>query len=172
MEHILRHCRVPGSTGLDLEELRCFLVDLQARCLYSLHILASLIRLVYSVLPPEVSRTSCNLSSRVWILVFHRRTQSVYDMVHLAYPLVMGCTLWVLLSEIFCWSRILLFRSYAIPSFCGRSPGNYCLCTLRLLGCGSRSYHNCGISSFGHRIYFLCHRQVTVFVCYCSAGYC
>jgi hypothetical protein len=81
------------------------------------------------VLPPGVSRTSCNLSSRIWILVFHQRTQSVCGMVRLAYPLVMGCTLWVLLSEIFCCSHSLLFRSYGILSFYSRSLGNYCLST-------------------------------------------
>jgi hypothetical protein len=72
-------------------------------------------------------------------------------MVRLTYPLVMGYTLWVLLSEIFCCSRSLLFHSYGISSFCGRFLDNYCLCTLRLLGCGSHSCRNCGISSFGHR---------------------
>jgi hypothetical protein len=46
MEHILHHCRVPSSAGLDLEELHCFLVDLQARCLRSLRILVILLRLV------------------------------------------------------------------------------------------------------------------------------
>jgi hypothetical protein len=72
-------------------------------------------------------------------------------MVGLAYLLVMGCTLWILLSEAFC---ILLFRSYDIPSFYGRSLGSYYPCTLWLLGYESRSYRNCGIFSFGLHIYF------------------
>jgi hypothetical protein len=46
MERILRHRRVPGSAGLDLEELHCFLVDLQAHCLCSLCILVILLWLV------------------------------------------------------------------------------------------------------------------------------
>jgi hypothetical protein len=166
MGHILRHRRVPGSAVLDLDELHCFLVDLQARCLCSLRTLASLLQLAYSVLPPRVSRTSCNLLLRVSILVSHQRTQSVYDMVRLAYPLVLGCTLWVLLSNFFCCSRSLLFHSYGIPSFYGRSLGSYCLCTLRLLGCGNRSCHNCENSSFGLHICFLYHPLVIMSV-YC-----
>jgi hypothetical protein len=42
-------------------------------------------------------------------------------MVCLAYPLVMGYTLWVLLSDFFCCSHSLLFRSCGISSFCGLS---------------------------------------------------
>jgi hypothetical protein len=138
------------------------------RCLCSLCILVSSLRLVYSLLPLGVSRTSCNLSSRVWTLVFHQRTRNECGTVHLAYPLVMGCTLWVLLSGIFCCSRSLLFHNYGIPSFCGRFLDNHYLCTPRLLGCGSRSCRNCGISSFGHRIYFLCRLLVIVFICCCT----
>jgi hypothetical protein len=65
MEHILRHRRVPGSADLDLEELHCFLVDLQVRCLCFLCIPAILLWLACLVLLPVVSRTLCNLSSRV-----------------------------------------------------------------------------------------------------------
>jgi hypothetical protein len=89
-------------------------------------------------------------------------------MVRLAYLLVMGCTLWVLLSEIFCCFRSLLFRSYDALSFDGRSLDSYCLCTLRLLGCGSRSCHNCEISSFGLHICFLYHPLVIAFICCCT----
>jgi hypothetical protein len=165
MEHILHRRHVPGSTDLDLEELHCFLVDLQARCLCFLRIPAVLLRLACLLLLPIVLRTLCNLSSRVWILVSHQQTRSVYDRVRLACLLVMGCTLWILLSETFC---ILLFCSYDIPSFDGRSLGSYYPCTLRLLGCESHSYRNYGISSFGLCICFLYHPLATVSICCCT----
>jgi hypothetical protein len=85
-----------------------------------------LLRLACLVLLPVVSRTLCNLSSCAWILISHQQTRSVCDMVHLAYLLVMGCTLWVLLPETFC---SLIFRSYDILSFYGRSLGSYYPCT-------------------------------------------
>jgi hypothetical protein len=109
MEHILHHHRVSGSAGLDFEELHYFLADLQARCLCFLRIPTILLRLACLVLLPVASRTLCNLSLRAWILVSHQQTRSVCDMPRLAYLLVMGCTLWILLSENFC---SLLFHSY------------------------------------------------------------
>jgi hypothetical protein len=69
---------------------------------------------------------------------------------------VMGYTLWV------------LFHSCGIPSFCGHFLDNHCLCTPWLLGCGSRSCRNCGISTFGRRICFLYRPLVTVFICCCT----
>jgi hypothetical protein len=155
----------PCSAGLDLVGLHCFLVDLQARCLCFLRILFTLLRLACLVLLPVVSRMLCNLSSRVWILISHQQTRSVYDIVHLAYLLAMGCTLWILLSKTFC---SLLFRSYDIPSFYGRYIGSYCPCTLRLLGCESHSCRNCGISSFGLHICFLYHPLAIMSVCCCT----
>jgi hypothetical protein len=138
---------------------------LQARCLCFLHILFTLLWLSCLVMLPVISRTLCNLSLHVWILVSHQQMRSVYDMVHLAYPLAMGCTPWILLAEIFC---NLLFLSYDILSFCGRYLGSYCPCTLRLLGCESHSCHNCGISSFGLHICFLCHPLAIMSVCCCT----
>jgi hypothetical protein len=85
MEHILHHHHIPGSSGLDFEELHCFLADLQAHCLCFLRIPTILLRLACLVLLPTVSKTSCNLSLRAWILVSHQRTRSVYDTVRLAY---------------------------------------------------------------------------------------
>jgi hypothetical protein len=64
MEHILRRHRIPGSAGLDFEELHCFLADLQAHCLCFLRIPVVLLWLACLVLFPVVSKTSCNLSLR------------------------------------------------------------------------------------------------------------
>jgi hypothetical protein len=143
--------------------LRC--TQLMGSIIYTL---VTSLQLVYSLLPLGVLRTSCNLSSRVWTLVFHQRTRSVCGTVRLAYPLVIGYTFWVLLSEIFCCSHSLLFHSCGIPRFFGRFLDKHCLCTPRLLGCGSRSCHNCGISSFGHCTCFLCRLLVIVFICCCT----
>jgi hypothetical protein len=168
MEHILRRRRVPSSAGLDLEGFRCFLVDLQACCLCLLRILVILLPLACLVLLPGVSRTSCNLSLHAWILVSHRQTRSVCDMVRLAYLLVMSCILWVLLPEISCCFCSILFRSYGALSLYDHSLGSYCLCTLWLLGCGSHSCHNFEISSFGLHICFLYHLLVIMSVCCCT----
>jgi hypothetical protein len=84
MERTLCHRHVPGLAGLVLEGLRCFLVDLQEDYWCFLCILAILPRFASLVLLPVVSRMLCNLSLCAWILTFHRRTQSVYDKVHLA----------------------------------------------------------------------------------------
>jgi hypothetical protein len=137
-------------------------------CSCSLRIPVSLLRLVCLLLPPRVSRMFCSLSLRVWTLFFHRRTRSVYGTVRLAYHLVMGCILEVPLTVTFCYSHSLLFRSCGIPSFYGHLLDNYCLCIPRLLGCGSHSCRNCGISSFGHRIRFLCRLLVIMFVYCCT----
>jgi hypothetical protein len=137
------------------------------RCSCSLRIPVSLLWLVCLLLPPRVSRMFCSLSLRVWTLFFHRRRRSVYGMVHLAYHLVMGCILEVPLTETFCCSHRLLFHSCGILSFCSHLLDNYCLCIPWLLDCGSRSCRNCGISSFGHRICFLCRLLVIVFICCC-----
>jgi hypothetical protein len=135
---------------------------LQAHCLCFLHIPVVLLWLTCLVLLPVVLKMSCNLSLHAWILVSHQQTQNVYDMVRLAYLQVMGCTLWILLSETFC---SLPFRSYDILSFYGRSLGSYYPCTLQLLGCESHSYRNCGISSFGLHICFLYRPLAIMFVC-------
>jgi hypothetical protein len=164
MEHILHRHRVPGSAGLDFEEFHCFLADLQVHCLCFLRIPAVLLRLICLVPLPVVSKTSCSLSLRAWILVSHQQTRSVYDMVSLAYLQVMGCSLWILLSETF---YSLPFRSCDILSFYGRSLDSYYLCTLRLLGCEVHSCRNCGISSFDLHICFLYHPLAIMFVCCC-----
>jgi hypothetical protein len=71
MEHILRRRCVPGLVDLVPEELHCFLADLQVSYLCFLRIPAFLLWLACLVLLPIISRTSCNLSSCVWILVSH-----------------------------------------------------------------------------------------------------
>jgi hypothetical protein len=114
MEHILRRHRVPGLAGLDFEELHYFLANLQAHCLCFLRIPIVLLWLTCLVLLPVVSKMLCNLSLHAWIVVSHQQTWSVYDMVRLAYLQVMGCTLWILLSETFC---SLPFHSCDILSF-------------------------------------------------------
>jgi hypothetical protein len=164
MERTLCRRHIPGFTGLVLEELHCFLVDLQGDCWCFLRILAVLLWLACLVLLPIFSRMLCNLSLRAWILTFHQRTQSVCDKVHLAYLLVMGCTLWILLSETFC---SLLSYSFDIPSFCGRSLGSCCPCTLRLHGYGSHSCRSCGIFFFGPGIYFFYHPLAITSACCC-----
>jgi hypothetical protein len=164
MEHILHRCCVPDSTGLDFEGLHCFLADLQARCLCFLHISAILLRLACLVLLLIASRTLCNLSLQCWILISRQQMRSVYGMARLTYLLVMGCTLWILLSEFFC---SLLSHSCDISNFCGRSLGSCCPCTLQLLGCESRSYRNCGIFSLDLHICFLYHPlAITCVYCY------
>jgi hypothetical protein len=72
MEHILHHHRVPGSAGLDFEELHCFLADLHAHCLCFLRIPVILLWLTCLVLLPVVLKTLCNLSLRAWILVSYQ----------------------------------------------------------------------------------------------------
>jgi hypothetical protein len=72
------------------------------------------------------------------------------------------------LVETFCYSRNLLFCCCGIPNFCGHFLDKYYLCIPRLLGCGSRGCRNCGISSFGHRICFLCCPLVITFVYCCT----
>jgi hypothetical protein len=157
---------------------RCFISVMSTTCIlhmqwyagspHSLRILVSLLRLVCLLLPPGVSRMLCNHLLRVWILFFHRRTRSVYGMVRLAYHMVKGCILKVLLAGTFCCSRSLLFHSCGIPGFCDHFLDNYCLCIPRLLGCGSRGCRNCEIFSFGHRICFLYRLLVIMFICCCT----
>jgi hypothetical protein len=157
---------------------RCFISVMSTTCIlhmqwyagspHSLRILVSLLRLVCLLLPPGVSRMLCNHLLRVWILFFHRRTRSVYGMVRLTYHLVMGCTSGVLLPETFCCSHSLFFHNCGIPNFCDLFPDNCCLCILRLFGCESRSYRNCGIFSFGYHICFIYRLLVIAFVCCCT----
>jgi hypothetical protein len=111
-----------------------------------------LLRLACFLLPPEVSGMFYSLSLHVWTLFFHRRTQNVYGMVRLAYHLVMDCIPWVPWTGTFCCCRNLLCHSCGIRSSCGRLLDNYYLCNPRLLDYENRSYHSCGIFSFGYPI--------------------
>jgi hypothetical protein len=163
MEHTLRHRRVPGLAGLILEVLHCSLADLWEVCCF-LRILVALLRFVCLMLPLVASRMLCNLSLHSWILVFHRRTLSVYDKVHLACLLATGCTLWILSWKTF-YSP--LFHSFDIPSFCDHFLDSYCPYTPRLLGYGSRSCRNCGTFSFDFHIYFICRPLGIAFACCC-----
>jgi hypothetical protein len=125
-----------------------------------------LLRLAYFLPLPEVSGMFCSLSLHAWTLFFHRRTQSVYGMVCLAYRLVMDCIPWVLWTGTFncCWS--LLCHSCGILSSCVRLLDNYCLCILWLLDYESRSCHSCGIFSFDYHICSPCHHLVITSSCY------
>jgi ribose/xylose/arabinose/galactoside ABC-type transport system permease subunit len=44
----------------------------------------------------------CNLSLRAWTFAFHRQMLSIYGKARLICLLATGCTLWILLREIFC----------------------------------------------------------------------
>jgi hypothetical protein len=125
-----------------------------------------LLRLAYFLLPPEVFGMFCSLSLRVWTLFSHQRTRSVYGTIRLAYRMVIDCIPWDLWTRIFCCCWSLLYRNYGILSSCSHLLDNYFLYIPRLLDCGSRSCHSCGIFAFDCCIYFPYRLLVIASFCY------
>jgi hypothetical protein len=78
----------------------------------------------------------------------------------------MDCIPWAPWTRIFCCCWSLPYCNSGILSSYGHLLDNYYLYILRLLDCGSRSCHSCGIFSFDCCIYFPYRLLVIASSCY------